>query len=98
MRAHADGLRRNRRWCGCPVPLFVITAVIAGLMPALAAQVLPSFPSVTVHSDRTVTFRYRDPGATAVLCSVENVPKPLEMKKDAEGVWTAATAPLPPGI
>jgi enterochelin esterase family protein len=98
MHAHADGLRRSRRWCGCAVVLFTMAAIVAGLTPALAAQVLSSFPSVAVHADRTVTFRYRDPGAAAVLCSVENVPKPLEMKKDAEGIWTAETAPLPPGI
>jgi enterochelin esterase-like enzyme len=75
----------------------VLPAVLAA-GSGLAAQVLPSFPSVTVAPDRTVTFRYRDPGATAVLCSVENVPQSLEMKKDAEGVWTATTEPLPPGI
>ncbi len=75
-----------------------MSALIAPLAPALAAQVLPSFPSVTVHPDRTITFLYRDPGAAAVLCSVENVPKPLAMKKDADGIWIATSAPLPPGI
>ncbi len=88
-----DALRRSRCWCGC-----VVILVVAVLPPTLPAQVLSSFPSVTVHPDRTITFRYRDPGAPAVLCSVENVPNPLDMKKDADGIWTATSAPLPPGI
>lgn len=70
----------------------------AALLTPIAAQVLPSFPSTTVHSDRSITFRYRDPGAKSVLCSIENVAKPLDMRQDAEGIWTATSAPLPPGI
>ena len=98
MHAHADDLRQSRGpWFSAVVPL-IIAAVFVGWPGAATAQVLPSFPSVTVHSDHSITFRYRDPGATAVLCSVENVPKSLEMKKDAEGIWTATTEPLPPEL
>jgi enterochelin esterase-like enzyme len=78
-----------------------VTALVAlaiFLAPLLPAQVLPDFPSTHINSDRSITFRYRDPGASAVLCSIENVAKPLAMSKNAEGVWTITSAPLPPGI
>jgi enterochelin esterase family protein len=84
------GLARAR------VAALVAIAII--LAPLLRAQVLPNFPSTHINSDRSITFRYRDPGANAVLCSIENVAKPLAMSKDAEGVWTITSAPLPPGI
>ena len=76
-----------------------IAALVAVVFVApTCAQVLPSFPSTKVNPDRSITFRYRDPGAKAVLCSIENVAKPLPMRPDAEGVWTITSAPLPPGI
>jgi enterochelin esterase-like enzyme len=75
-----------------------LVAVAMTLAPLLSAQVLPNFPSTHINADRSITFRYRDPGAKAVLCSVENVAKPLAMSKDAEGVWTVSSRPLPPGI
>jgi 1,4-alpha-glucan branching enzyme len=68
------------------------------LSAVLFAQILPSFPSTKINPDHSITFRYRDPGATAVLCSVENVAKPLPMHKDAEGIWTITSGPLPAGI
>ena len=70
----------------------------SALFAPVPAQVLPSFPSTTINPDHSITFRYRDLGATAVLCSIENVAKPLAMHKDAEGIWTINSAPLPPGI
>ncbi|MBT9333345.1 esterase [Acidipila sp. 4G-K13] len=78
--------------------LAIFSFFVLPLAPPLSAQVLPSFPSTEVHADHTITFRYRDPGAKAVLCSIENVAKPLPMEKDAEGVWTVTSAPLPAGI
>lgn len=72
--------------------------MLSALFAPASAQVLPSFPSNKVNADRSITFRYRDPGAKAVECSIENVAKPLAMQKDAEGIWTATSAQLPPGI
>jgi enterochelin esterase-like enzyme len=66
--------------------------------PVLPAQVLPSFASTRVNPDHSITFRYRDPDTKAVLCSIENVAKPLAMGKDAGGIWTITSAPLPTGI
>jgi enterochelin esterase-like enzyme len=76
----------------------VLLTSVASLAPLASAQALPSFASTEIHADRSITFRYRDPGAKAVLCPVENVAKPLSMVKDAEGIWTVTSAPLPPGI
>ena len=44
------------------------------LFTTVSAQVLPNFPSTTINPDHSITFRYRDPGATAVLCSIETSP------------------------
>jgi enterochelin esterase-like enzyme len=76
--------------------LIVTCAVVWA--PLLPGQVLASFASTRINADRSITFRYRDPDTKAVLCSIENVAKPLAMAKDAEGVWTITSAPLPPGI
>jgi enterochelin esterase-like enzyme len=75
-----------------------IVSFAAVMAPLLPAQVLPSFASTRINADRSITFRYRDPDTKAVLCSIENVAKPLAMAKDAEGVWTVTSAPLPTGI
>ena len=90
MKLSMSGLARAR--------VIALVGVAMILAPLLSAQALPSFPSTHINADRSITFRYRDPGAKAVLCSVENVAKPLAMSKDAEGVWTITSAPLPPGI
>jgi enterochelin esterase family protein len=68
------------------------------LLAPVSAQILPSFPSTRVNADHAITFRYRDPGAQAVLCSIENVARLLPMHKDADGIWTVTSAPLPTGI
>ena len=75
-----------------------LLTVFATLAPILPAQILPSFASTRIHSDHSITFRYRDPEAKAVLCLVENVAAPLAMHKDAEGIWTTTSSPLAPGI
>jgi enterochelin esterase-like enzyme len=90
MKSTMAGLARAR--------VTALAAIAIFLAPLLPAQVLPDFPSTHINSDRSIIFRYRDPGASAVLCSIENVAKPLAMSKNAEGVWTITSAPLPPGI
>ncbi len=90
---HSATLARMRTTMVCR--LLVMAAVFAPVVPA---QVLPSFPSTTIHADHSITFRYRDPDTKAVLCSIENVAKALPMVKDAEGIWTVTSAPLPTGI
>ena len=66
-----------------------------------AAQVQPPAPppplvSPEVHSDRTVTFRFRDPNAKEVSLNLEGAGKPQPMVKDDQGVWRVTTQPLEP--
>jgi enterochelin esterase family protein len=52
-------------------------------------------PEPEVHSDNSVTFRFRDPNAKEVSLDLEGV-KPVPMQKDDQGVWSVTTAPLAP--
>lgn len=57
----------------------------------------PPVQSPEVNDDKTVTFRLRAPSATAV--TLQGItPRPLEMQKDAMGVWSATTAALKPDL
>jgi enterochelin esterase family protein len=49
-----------------------------------------------VHSDGSVTFRFRAPNAQEVKVTREGTTEPLPMQKDDSGVWSATTPPLPP--
>jgi enterochelin esterase-like enzyme len=86
------------RWASTLNRICILLLAGYALLAPVAAQVLPSFPSTKINPDHTITFRYRDPGATAVLCSIENVANPLPMHKDADGIWTITSGPLPAGI
>ncbi|HEY4354165.1 MAG TPA: alpha/beta hydrolase-fold protein [Acidobacteriaceae bacterium] len=80
-------------------PHFAVSlGLVMSFASQLPAQVLPNFPSIAINTDHSITFRYRDPGAREVLCSIENVAKPLPMHKDAEGIWTVRSTRLPAGI
>jgi enterochelin esterase-like enzyme len=59
------------------------------------AQSAPRLISPEVHPDRSVTFRFRDPGAGQVLLALEGAPR-AAMNKGADGVWTFTTAALEP--
>jgi len=56
--------------------------------------------SPEVHSDRTVTLRFRAPNATQVevVGEILQGKGPLAMIKGEDGVWTATLGPLPPEI
>jgi enterochelin esterase-like enzyme len=64
----------------------------------LAAQAIAPFHSIDVHPDRTVTFAYKDTAATTVELVLGGLPQKLPMQKDANGIWTVTTPPLPPEI
>jgi hypothetical protein len=51
-----------------------LVAVVAALAAVLPAQILPNFASTRIRSNRSITFRYRDPGAKAVLCLIHFAP------------------------
>ena len=55
----------------------------------------PALSTPEVHSDDSVTFRFRGPNAQDVKLAREGT-QPLPMQKDENGVWTVNTPPLPP--
>lgn len=57
--------------------------------PARPAPII----SPEVHSDHSVTFRFRDPNAKEVLFAREGTER-APMQKGDDGVWTITTAPL----
>lgn len=56
--------------------------------------------SPDVHPDRTVTFRFSAPDATAVslVGEINQGKGPQPMSKDDSGLWTITVGPLPPQI
>jgi enterochelin esterase-like enzyme len=78
-----------------PENLVLLALVMAAT--ALAQQQRPKMIiSPEVAADGRVTFRFQDPNAKDVKVSIEGRAKPIEMQKDAEGVWTLTTDPLEP--
>lgn len=79
--------------------------LLGAAAPALRAQPAPSpvptppppLVSPEVLADKRVTFRFRAPNAKEVTVDREGAPK-LAMEKDAQGVWSVTTDPLPPDI
>ena len=55
----------------------------------------PPVISPEVHPDNSVTFRFRDPNAKAVMLSREGA-KGVAMQKDDSGIWSVTTEPLDP--
>jgi len=75
---------------------FVAPALV---FTSLQGQAPPiNYQSTEIHPDHTITFRYKDAGATKVMLNIRDLPKPMAMEKDASGVWTVTTQPLPPAI
>jgi enterochelin esterase-like enzyme len=64
--------------------------------PAAAPPQMPAWLiTPDVHSDGSVTFRYRAPNAQEVKLAREGT-DPVAMQKDDTGVWSVTTAPLAP--
>lgn len=54
--------------------------------------------SPTIHQDRTVTFRIKAPAADKVSVSGEMLKGKIELTKGKDGIWSATTDPVPPGL
>jgi enterochelin esterase-like enzyme len=74
--------------------LCVLLPLLALTIGAQAQTPPPPLVSPEVHTDRTVTFRFRGPNAKDVAVSLEGVPKPMPMQKDDQGVWSFTTEAL----
>src|SRR5439155_4586862 len=77
-------------------PKFCLMAIL--FLASTAAAQTPPAPLVSpeVHSDKSVTFRFRGPNDKEVAVSMEGSAKPLPMRKDDQGVWSVTTEPLAP--
>jgi enterochelin esterase family protein len=86
------------------VLIVLIFSALAGVTlaqqakPAQNAPPQPVPPLITpeVHSDNSVTFRFRAPNAQEVKVTREGTTDPLPMQKDDSGVWTVNSPPLSP--
>jgi len=56
----------------------------------------PALITPEVHSDNSVTFRFRAPNAKEVTLRREGLTDPLPMQKDDSDVWSVTTAPWSP--
>ena len=72
------------------IPLFLAAAALPGF-----AQ--PPLQSPEVHSDQSVTFRFRAPNAKVVLLDREGA-KRAPMQQDERGVWSLTTDALEPDL
>jgi enterochelin esterase-like enzyme len=78
-------------------PEYLLLLALAAALPALAQQQPPKIIiSPEVAADGRVTFRFQDPNAKEVKVSLEGRAKPLDMQKDADGLWSVTTDPLEP--
>lgn len=78
--------------------MFVFSHFLTAQAAKPAAPAPPQPPkliSPEVHSDNSVTFRFRAPNAKEVKLEREGT-DPVAMQKDDAGLWTVNTAPLPP--
>jgi enterochelin esterase-like enzyme len=62
------------------------------------AQPGQAIVSPEVHSDKTVTFRFRAPNATSVTLSTQIAEQPVQMTKDERGTWSVTVGPVKPDI
>ncbi len=60
-------------------------------------QALPALITPEVHSDDSVTFRFRAPNAQDVKLAREGT-QPVAMQKDENGVWTVNTRTFAAGL
>jgi len=74
---------------------FIALLSLAALSWAQPAPRPAAIISPEVHPDNTVTFRFRDPNAKAVMLAREGA-KAVPMQKDDSGVWSVTTDPLEP--
>ena len=74
----------------------LLSALLTAQQAKPAATPAPTWlVTPEVHSDNSVTFRYRAPSAKEVKLAREGA-EPLAMQKDDAGVWSVTTAPLAP--
>ncbi len=75
---------------------FVLFLTVSGLFAQPGS--MPVFSSPVVHADRSVTFKFRAPGAKSVVLDAQFSKEKLPLTKDESGLWTLTTAPVSPDM
>jgi hypothetical protein len=84
------------RWCFCTLSLLGVLATAQDKAAPTPPPRPPAAPvSPEVHTDGSVTFRFRAPNAVEVKLAREGA-EPVSMQKDERGVWSVTTSPLTP--
>jgi enterochelin esterase family protein len=78
------------------IAVLSVSVLLGALLTAAAPAQTPPVISPEVHSDKSVTFRFRAPNDKEVAVIVEGATKPLAMQEDDQGVWSVTTEPLAP--
>lgn len=78
--------------------LAIVFAALFVPYHALSQQRTPSVISPEVHTDKTVTFRFKAPDAKEVKLNTQLAAEPLVMTKDENGVWSVTLGPVKPDI
>lgn len=73
--------------------LLVVCGNVSGQPPRGPLVISPQ-----VNADKSVTFRYLAPAAKEVKLSGQFLKAPVELTKDAQGIWSITTAPIKPDI
>jgi len=100
---HHLSLRYGARNATSPISAYVFLLLFCPTGFAAAQQVKPapspatllSLVSPEVHSDGSVTFRFRAPNAKDVELDIEGA-EPQALQKDDQGVWSLTTTSLAP--
>lgn len=77
------------------LPFIVSLTAAQQSKPVQAPPQNSSLTSPEVHTDNSVTFRFRAPNAKDVKLGREGA-QPTAMQKDDQGVWSITTAPMDP--
>ncbi|PLK44058.1 esterase family protein [Emticicia sp. TH156] len=73
--------------------LLVFAGKVSGQPPRGPLVVSPQ-----VNADKSVTFRYLAPAAKEVKLSGQFLKAPVDLSKDAQGIWSVTTVPVKPDI
>lgn len=79
------------------INILIVLALLLISQEVLAQRGQPII-SPEVHSDKTVTFRFRAPNASSVMLNTQIEEEPKQMTKDANGVWSITVGPVKPDI
>ncbi len=80
--------------------MFLLQAIAIPAQKPASKPAAPAPPLLSheLHTDRSITFRFKDAAATKVELNLEGVAKPIPMVRGKAGIWSYHTHPLPSEI